>query len=186
MNSNSTPKRTGMTTHHIAIGISALLIVTALAQPSLGQQAADKARERIGIYDARAVAVAYAGSAFQEQKLNDLKEQFRRAREAGEATKVSRLEAEGQAVQAQLHRQGFGTAAVEDLLTHIATDIPAIQETSGVTCLISKWNAPELGKHPKAERVDVTMQLVDAFHPNELQRKRAIEIQKKPPVRTKN
>ena len=41
------------------------------------------------------------------------------------------------------------------------------------------WNKPSYLK------ARVTMTLVDAFHPNELQRKRAIEIQQKPPVKLK-
>jgi hypothetical protein len=175
-----------MRTQLIAITTSALTIATALAQPSPVQPPGEKARERIGIYDSRSIAVAYVGSAFQEKKMKELKNQFEKAKEAGDAKEVSRLKAEGRAWQAQLHRQGFSTAPVDDLLIHIAGDLPRIREAAGVTRLLSKWDKVELAKHSKAERIDVTMQLVEAFRPTEKQRQHAIEIQKRKPVKLKD
>ena len=141
--------------------------------------------ERIGIYDSRAVAVAYAGSSFQQAKMSDLVSQQKKAKAAGDKREIARLEAEGRAWQAQLHRQGFGTAPVDDLLAHISNELPKIQTDASVTQIISKWNQPELKRHKNAEQIDVTMKLVDAFHPSERQRQHAIEIQKKKPAKLK-
>jgi len=165
------------------VGVSVPIVAIALALPGFAQEKSDKTQERIGVYDSRAVAVAYAGSTFQETRMKDLTAQSKKAREAGDAKEVSRLEAEGQAWQAKLKKQGFGTAPVDDLLAHIAGELPKIQENAGVTRLISKWNKAELDKHPKVGQVDITLRLVDAFHPNETQRKRAIEIQKIRPAK---
>jgi len=162
-----------------------LLAVLGLARLGLAQDKAEAGPQRIGVYDSRAVAVAYAGSTFQETRIKDLQARFERARRAGDAQETARLEAEGRAWQAALERQGFGTAPVDDILAHIASELPRIQQAFGVTNLVSKWNKAELDKHPKAERVDITMSLVDAFCPNETQRRRAIEIQKKQPVKFK-
>jgi hypothetical protein len=166
-------------------GLSLFFAISAIAQTAPPGDSARSSPERIGIYDSRAVAVAYAGSAFQEEKMNDLRNQLRKAKEAGNTREVSRLEADGKGWQAQLHRQGFGTAPVDDILAHISSDLPGIQQSAGVSVLVSKWNQPELDRHPKAERIDVTLQLVDAFHPNEKQRNRALEVQKKSPVKVK-
>ena len=84
-----------------------------------------------------------------------------------------------------MKRQGFGTAPVDDILAEIASDLPKIQDAAGVTRLVSKWNKAELDRYPKAARIDVTMRLVDAFQPNETQRKRAVEIQKTKPQKIK-
>ncbi|MEO8353192.1 MAG: hypothetical protein ABI680_15790 [Chthoniobacteraceae bacterium] len=143
------------------------------------------APERIGVYDSRAVAIAYAGSKFQEQRMKELKARYQKAREAGNAGEVSRLEAEGQAWQTTLHQQGFGTASVEDLLEHVCQELSKIQKIAGVTCLVSRWNTSELEKHPQAGQVDVTMLLVDAFQPSEKQRKAALEIQNQRPQNLK-
>jgi hypothetical protein len=175
-----------MRTQLIIMATSALALATALAQPSPVQPPGEKARERIGIYDSRSIAVAYVGSAFQEKRMKDLTSRFKKAEEAGDTKEVSRLKAEGRAWQAQLHRQGFGTARVDDLLAHITNDLPRIQEAADVTRLISKWDKAELAKHPKAERIDVTMQLIEAFGPTEKQRQHAIEIQKRKPVKVKD
>ena len=168
-----------MKIHLTALSIT--LVLAALPQSLFGQANKGKGTERIGVYDSRAVAVAYVGSGFQQQKMKELSRQFEQAKAAGNASEISRLEAEGQAWQARLNRQGFGTAPVEDILGHIAGDLPKIQEAAGVTNLVSKWNTAELKQHPKAKQVDLTMQLVDAFHPNATQRKRALEIQQKSP-----
>jgi len=178
-------KETVMKTHVLSISIFTLLTFTVLPHLSFAQQTKDQTKNKIGIYDSRAVAVSYVGSTFHETKMKELMNQFKKAQQAGDKKEVSRLEAEGQALQKELHQQGFGTAPVDDILSHIAADLSKIQQSAGVTSLISKWNTAELGKHPKAEQVDVTMLLVDAFHPNEKQRKHAIEIQRKAPVRVK-
>jgi hypothetical protein len=152
---------------------------TSFAQPSIG--ASGVPDMRIGVYDSRAVAIAYAGSSLQQQKMTALKAAHQRAKDAGDSAEMSRLSADAKAEQAALHKQGFGTAPVDDLLAHIAAKLPKIQTDAGVARLISKWNSAELAKHTQAERVDVTMQLVDAFEPNDKQRKYAIEIQTREP-----
>ena len=163
-----------------AWGVLALFSASnSFAQPSSGASGAPAVR--IGVYDSRAIAIAYAGSPFQQQKMNTLKAAHQRAKDAGDSAETSRLAAEAKAQQAVLHKQGFGTAPVDDLLAHIAADLPKIQTEAGVAQLVSKWNTAELEKHAKSERVDVTMKLVDAFQPNEKQRKYAIEIQSRDP-----
>ncbi|KAF0176806.1 MAG: hypothetical protein FD161_2750 [Limisphaerales bacterium] len=165
---------------------TATLLAACSTRTGFSQNPPPRPKERIGVYDSRAIAVAYAGSAFQQQKMKDLTARHQQAKAAGDTKETARLEAEGQAWQAALHRQGFGTAPVDDLLAHIASELPRLRETAGVTTLLSKWNQPELAKHPQAERVDVTMQLVDAFRPTETQRKRALEIQQHRPVSVKD
>jgi hypothetical protein len=165
----------------LTVGLAALA-AGATAQPA-PHPATENPTERIGIYDSRAIAVAYAGSQFQKARMNELVSRQQKANAADDKKEVARLEAEGRAWQAQLHRQGFSAASVDDLLAHIAGELPRIRQDAGVTLLISKWNRTELRKHPSAAQIDVTMALVDAFHPSELQRKRAIGIQRKPPVK---
>lgn len=165
--------------------LKATVLGVALATLTSAVRAQPNVTERIGIYDSRAVAVAYAGSSFQQAKMDDLVNQQKKAKTAGDKKAIARIEAEGRAWQAQLHQQGFSTAPVDDLLEHISNELPKIKADAGVTQLISKWNEPELRKHAGAEKVDVTMKLVDAFHPTERQRQHAIEIQKKKPAKLK-
>jgi hypothetical protein len=165
--------------------IAVFLAASGLASTAPAQQKPDGTRERIGVYDSRAIAVAYVGSTYQQAKLKELEAQLAKAKEAGNTKEVARLETEGKAWQKKLNQQGFGKAPVDDLLVPIAAELPRIQEAAKVTSLVSKWDQARLSKDATFDQIDVTILLVDAFHPNELQRKRAMEIQKLKPVLVK-
>jgi hypothetical protein len=137
---------------------------------------------RIGVYDSRSIAVAYAGSAAHERELEKLAEGHARAKAQGDAEEVARLEAQGKAKQEKMHRQAFGTAAVEDILATIAEEAARLAERVDVELFLSKWDEGGLEKYPGAEQVDVTLDLVDLLEPTEQQRKRAMEIRAMDPV----
>ena len=137
---------------------------------------------RIGIYDSRAIAVAFVGSEPFNEYMADLKAKHDVAEAAGDAQRIAELEGEAAALQAQLHRQGFSTAPVDDILEHIKDQLPGIAEKAGVDRLVSKWDADALSRWERGEQVDVTMLLAAALKPNAKQLKSAQEIQKHPPV----
>ncbi len=162
--------------------ISALIVAIGLAQASLAQNAAAKTQVRIGVYDSRAIAVAFSGSPVHEKQLQQLMIEHKKAKEAGEVDKVAKLEAEGKARQARAHQQAFSTAPVDDLLLYVADALPEIRKGADVTMILSKWDKAGLRQHAGAQTVDVTMELVDAFQPTPRQRRSAIEIQKHKPI----
>lgn len=137
---------------------------------------------RIGTYDSRAIAVAFVGSEVFEQTMADLKLRHDKAQAAGDKELTAKLEAEGIALQKELHKQGFSTAPVENILKHIASQLPEIKKQAQIDMIVSKWNTKALAENPSAEQVDVTMFLVEAFKPNDKQKKSAVEIQKHDPV----
>lgn len=137
---------------------------------------------RIGTYDSRAIAVAYAGSPLHEASLQPMQTAYREAKARGDAAEMKRLEQEGQALQAKAHLQAFSAAPVDEILAQIATVLTTIQTDADVSALVSKWDAAALAAYPDCEQVDVTMALVDALQPTERQRKFALDIQKKAPL----
>lgn len=143
---------------------------------------AGPATEAIGVYDSRAVAVAYAGSVLHEAKLTKLRAEYDAATAAGNAVRIAELETDAKAGQRAMHLQGFGTAPVDDILALIKDEQLRIQSDAGVVAMVSKWDNAALAEHPGANRIDVTMALVDAFHPNDRQRESALEIQKHKPI----
>ena len=163
-------------------GISARIVTIGLIQSGCAQDKAPNTQERIGVYDSRAIAVAFAGSPMHEKQIRQLRSEHEKAKEAGALDKVARLEAQGKAWQEKAHKQAFSTEPVDDLLVHITNALPEIQKAAGITTIISKWDKAGLKEHSKAERVDVTLELVDAFQPSERQREYAIEIQKHEPI----
>lgn len=145
-----------------------------------------EAKLRVGVYDSRAIVVAFVGSpaykAADGKKLTEMMAEHERAKADGNQNRVAELEAQGKAQQVLLHKQGFSTAPVDEILKHIKDQIPEIAKAAGVGPIVSKWDKEALAKYKSAELVDVTMALVDAFKPNDRQRKSAIEIQKHDPI----
>ncbi|YCM43020.1 hypothetical protein V2O64_17060 [Verrucomicrobiaceae bacterium 227] len=138
--------------------------------------------EDIGTYDSRALAIAFVGSPLHEGNLSGLMALHQKAKATGDTATVAKLEAQGQAAQKKIHQQAFGTAPVDDILSQIPGQIATIKKEAGVIALISKWNAPELAKHPGVKTIDLTLPLIEALKPTAQQRQRAIEILKKDPL----
>jgi hypothetical protein len=122
----------------------------------------------VGTFDSRGVAVAYVSSnAFKEYltaQRADITKAIERARAAGDLALARELEALGPAMQDRIHRQGFGTAPIDDIMTRLADKLPGVAEKAGVDVIVSKW-ATSYHK-PAAKFVDVTEQLVALFEPS--------------------
>lgn len=162
----------------------ASLGVAVLACAGTGQptQESDAPAVRIGVYDSRSVAVAFAGSEAFSEWMADLKTKHDRAKTAGDQERVAELEAQGAARQQLMHKQAFSTAPVTNILEFIKDGLPAIREEAGVHVLVSKWDRAGLAKYEHAQTVDVTVPLIDALKPTERQRRSAIAIQKHDPI----
>lgn len=137
---------------------------------------------KIGVYDSRSIAVAFVGSRYFQQQIATLETKRREAQAAGDVARVKRIEDEGGELQRTLHRQGFSTAPVEDILIHVEQDLAAISDELGLEAIVSKWDEDALARYPGAERVDVTMRLVDALEPSARQRNSAEQVQESDPV----
>ena len=137
---------------------------------------------RIGVYDSRAVAVAYCDTPYHRDLTGGLDDALEDATRRGDKNEIERCAAAVWEARKRLGRQGFCGAPIDDLLRHIADRLPAIRQAAGVECLISKWNAEALAKYPNARTVDVTDLLVDAFEPNDRQRAHAASIRTVAPV----
>lgn len=160
--------------------VVSILVGSARTEEASGKPTA--AKVRIGTYDSRSVAVAFVGSEAFNKWMGDLKAERDKAKAVGDQKRVAELQAEGAARQKLMHKQGFSTAPVDNILDQIKNRLPALKEKAGITMLVSKWDKAGLAKYKDAELVDVTTALVDAFNPSDRQRKSAIEIQKSAPI----
>lgn len=141
---------------------------------------AEPAGLRVGTFDSRAVAVAFIRSAMLEQDLKQMMKEHEEAKAAGDEEKVKKLEAQGQARQEQAHRQGFGTAPVDEILQRIKDKLPAIAKKSSVDVIVSKWVVTY--STPGARFVDVTDLIIEPFDPDERTKRIIRELRAKPPV----
>jgi hypothetical protein len=146
-----------------SVSIALFLAAAAVGSCLLPQPAKEPTAVKVGVYDSRAVAVAFAQSAQNRAVLDDLMRQHSEAKRANATERVAALEAKGAAMQERLHRQGFSTASIADILKPIAEQLPAIAQQAGVDVLMSKWDVAYRGAH--VEFVDVTEAMIAPFAP---------------------
>ena len=138
------------------------------------------AKLRVGTFDSRAIAIAYVNTDDFKQALKKLKDEHKKAKAAGDEKKAKELEAKGEAQQQLLHTQGFSTASVGEYLERVKDKIPAVAKEAGVDVIVSKWDL--VYQSPDADFVDVTVQLVKLFNPDERTLKIGEELKKTPPI----
>ena len=146
------------------------------------RQIVESPEVRVGIYDSRAIALAWAGSEFFDEEFNEWTAKHDKAKAARDDKRVSELQTEARARQVLLHRQGFSTAPVDDILDLIKDRLPEIGERAGVVAIVSKWDEEALASYGSAKQVDITMALVEAFGLNQRQLELVEELRKQPPV----
>ncbi len=120
---------------------------------------------RIGVYDSRGIAIAYAHSGFNDERYRQMKAQLDAAQAAGDEQKVAEIKQRGKDDQAKKHLQGFGTAPVHEYLEVVKDRIPEVAKVAGVDVIVSKWETDFLADD--VETVDVTMELAKLFNPKE-------------------
>lgn len=141
-----------------ALTFSSLTVVQA------GENAA-KPGLRVGVFDSRAVAVAYGRSSAVAEQFKKLRADFEQARAANDSARMKELEQQGQWRQVRLHQQAFSTVGVNAMLSTVAGELGGVAQRANVSMLVSKWETPFVAEG--VEIVDVTGPLVMLFHPDE-------------------
>lgn len=155
-------------------------VVSGLVGCGVNERESIGPKVRLGIYDSRAVAIAFAHSEWNgiDAKMAEME----KAKAAGDTKKIEELEEWGPAQQARLHRQGFSTAPVDDILEHIKDNLPQIAKDVNVIALVSKWDKKTLKRYKSAELIDVTDLIAAQFNPNEKILRTIEQIKKKKPI----
>ncbi len=157
-------------------------LVSGLVGCGVSEREAIGPKVRLGIYDSRAVAIAYAHSDWNDKRLEPKMAEMKKAKAEGDTKKIAELDKWGKAQQAKLHRQGFGAAPVDDILEHIKDNLPQIAKDANVIALVSKWDKKTLKRYKSAELIDVTDLMAAQFNPNENVLRTIEQIKKKKPV----
>ena len=117
---------------------------------------------RIGVYDSRAIAVAYGNSAEFRKSLDAVKADHQKAKAAKDDKRAKEIETQMKAQQRRAHEQGFSTGSVAPIMAKIKDSLPGVAKKAGVDVIVSKW---ELNyQSPGVKVVDVTDDLVGLFH----------------------
>jgi hypothetical protein len=137
------------------------------------------ARVRIGVYDSRAVAVAFAPSGQNRHALQQLMNDAKRAEAAKDDKRLAELKAQGAARQRRMHLQGFSNAPVDDILAHVRDRLPDVARRAGVVAIVP---AADFHDAAAVETVDVTDDLVALFEPSERTLRTVAEVRRREPI----
>jgi len=163
----------------IAVVLAGLAMYTTVgAQQS--QEKVSGSKVRVGTFDSRALAMAYYRSEAFLRQINDMRAKYEKAKAAGDEKRVKELELEGSAQQELMHKQGFGTWPVDNILEKIKGKIPEIAAQAEVDVIVYKWHIAY--KRSGTEFVDVTDRMVEPFGPDEGTLRMIKEIQEQEPV----
>jgi hypothetical protein len=153
-----------------------LCLLTGATAPAQSQTT----KLRIGVYDSRAVAVAYANSPEFSESLKGMQADYQKAKAAKEEKTMKQIEGRMKLRQLRMHEQGFSTGSVADIMAKVKGALPDVARKAGVQAIVSKW---ELNyQSPDVETVDVTDEVAGLFHASDKGRKWVKEIRAKAPV----
>jgi hypothetical protein len=156
-----------MNTRKIVVCAVLFLTASALLLHAAAENAEKPKKElvRIGVFDSRGVAIAYAHSSRFIDELKSKRAEMEKAKAAGDQEKIKLLEQWGQQGQEKLHKQGFGTASVSEYLKLVEKEIPAVAKQAGVDVIVSKWDIAY--QDESVQFVDVTTAIARLFKPQE-------------------
>ncbi len=123
---------------------------------------------------------AYVDSEIFRERLKSATEEHKKAKEAGDDAKAKRIEAAMKAGQERVHRTGFSTGRVDEILVHIKDKLPGIAEKAGVDVIVSKWSISY--STADAEFVDVTGLMIEPFVTDEKKRAKILTQIRHPPI----
>lgn len=139
----------------LTLGSTTACIAGSLSDPSM----------RIGIYDSRAVAIAFGNSKEGMAFVADLHAKMMRAMEAKDDTLIQQVKKTAEAYQVLNHLRGFSIGSVADILDKHRADVDAIAKEAGVFIIVSKYEL--IHADPDVDVVDVTMHLVNIWEPSD-------------------
>lgn len=185
---NATPRNIRMASQHHGtkvLVVGAILAIAtwiaAAAPPAATRHAstatsAPAARVRIGTYDARAIAIAYANSDAGQRDIAAKMKEMKDAQARGDQKKVAELKQWGESHQRRRHLQAFAAAPVDDLLATIPEKLADIAARRQLAAIVRA--ADYLS--PAVEPIDVTDDLVNAFAPTQKGRTWISQARQKP------
>jgi hypothetical protein len=141
-----------------AVALCVLTGATALAQSQTN-------KIRVGVYDSRAIAIAYGNSAAFRESMKPIQAEYEKAKKDKNDKRMKEIDAQMKLQQRRLHEQGFSTGSVAYIMAKVKDSLPAVAKNANVQVIVSKWELNH--QSPDVEVVEVTDELVMLFHPSE-------------------
>lgn len=142
-----------------------------------------QAVQRIGVFDSRAVAVAFYNSKFSDtqQIFQSLGSQMQEAKSKDDKEAISELEREATLRQAMMHEQGFGKGSINNISETVKDKMTQLAKDENLSAIVSKWELVFSGKD--VELIDITEKIVEFFEPNDQIKTMVKEIMQSEPIK---
>ena len=137
-------------------------VVSCLMTTATASAQAQTNKLRIGVYDSRAVAVAYANSTEFQETLKAVRTDCEKAKTVKDEKRMKDIDGRMKLQQRWLHEQAFSTGSVVGIVAKIKGALPGVAKKAGVQAIVSKWELSY--QEPEVEVVDVTEDLAMLFH----------------------
>ena len=151
-------------------------MVLGLALCAVGGSQPVEQKIRIGVFNTRAVALAYGRSKMfsVDKMISEAKE----AKARGDEKKSQKLEAQLKMLQDKVHWQVFYDGNIDDILTYVRPHYADIAKNAGACAITEQavYNSKDV------ELVDVTELMAEQFSPDEKTLKIMKDLMKKPPL----
>lgn len=146
----------------------------------LGKNDVFSQKIRIGLFDSRAVAIAYYQSNYHEQDLKKLLNEYNKASDAGDTLLAIKISNRVEVLQMIAHDKGFGKGTVNNILDRFKIQIDELANRENLSMIVSKWEVYSLGN--AFEIVDITDEVVTIINPDPKVRNYYREIIGKVPI----
>jgi hypothetical protein len=139
-------------------------------------------RVRIGVFQPRALALAYWRSDAGLNQIHDAVNQARTAKQNGcSMMQLQALEGNCRTLQDHMMAQAFGGAPIDDVLAKLQDVLPKVAQKDNVVAIV-----PQLSfKTDSVEAVDVTDDLAAPFKPSAQTYKMMCDLSQQPPASLK-
>lgn len=161
---------------------AAIIILIAGRDAANSDPTTPPARVRIGVFQPRALALAYWRSDTGLRQINDAVKQARIAKQNGcTMMQLEALETNCQALQDHMMAQAFGGAPIDDVLAKLQDVLPKVAQKDNVVAIVPQVTF----KAENVETVDVTDDLAAPFKPSAQTHKMMCDLSRQPPASLK-
>ena len=141
---------------------------------------ASPASIRIGIYDSRAIAIAYGNSNEFMEVISDLQAEMTKAKAAKDDSLVRHIEKTAELLQVLSHLRAFSVGSVADILEKHKAEVDLVAKETGVQVIVSKFELIYMATD--VDTVDITLPLARIFKPSDKALKSISEVPKHEPL----
>lgn len=149
----------------IICALAGLAAHTAVGEDEQPEEKTSEAKLRVGIFDSRALAIAYGQSKVTQDKFKELRAERQEAKNAGDQKLAGEVQSRIEALRTSFYKQAHGIGPIANILEIIKDKIPGIAEEAKVDVIIRKWDI--VYQRPDIEFVDVTDLMVKPFNPKD-------------------